>query len=239
MPSIAIEQLWSSTVTSSSPHYADRPTYSRAWPDEPERPPDRAAAARRMVAADGRRSGGDAAPNVRATSCRRAGGRPGRPKALGTLGTFAYHPDLAQAFLSFNGHILYGTTLTLRQHEILVLRVAAVLVRPTGGGNISCTRDDAGLSDEDIARIAFGPEAPFLDPVEQAMLRAVDELLGDGKIGDTTWTALAEHFDERQLLDLIFTVGTYTILDWMADSIGFELEPDILSTAVPGGTPTE
>ena len=64
------------------------------------------------------------------------------------------------------------------------------------------------------------------------MLRAVDELLAEGKIGDATWKALAEHFDERQLLDLIFTVGTYTILDWMADSIGFELEPDILLRAV-------
>ncbi len=167
------------------------------------------------------------------------GGRPGRPKALGTLGTFAYHPDLAQAFLTFNGHILYGTTLTLRQREILVLRVAAVLRSSYGWGQHLVHKDDAGLSDEDIARIAFGPEAPFLDPMEQAMLRAVDELLGDGEIGDTTWNALAEHFDERQLLDLIFTVGTYTILDWMADSIGFQLEPDILSAAGPGNTPTE
>jgi alkylhydroperoxidase family enzyme len=155
------------------------------------------------------------------------GGRPGRPKALGTLGTFAYHPDLAQAWLSFNGHILYGTTLTLRQREILVLRVAAVLRSTYGWAQHLVHRDEAGLSDEDIARIAFGPEAPFLDPLEQAMLRAVDELLGQGQIGDATWVVLAEHFDEQQLLDLIFTVGTYTILDWMSDSIGFELESDI------------
>ena len=157
------------------------------------------------------------------------GGRPGRPKAFGTLGTFAYHPDLAQAWLGFNGHILYGTTLTLRQREILVLRVAAVLHSTYGWGQHLVHKDEAGLSDEDIARIAFGPEAPFLDPLEQAMLRAVDELLGQGQIGGTTWDVLAEHFDERQLLDLIFTVGTYTILDWMSDSIGFELESDITS----------
>jgi alkylhydroperoxidase family enzyme len=155
------------------------------------------------------------------------GGRPDRPQALGLLGTFAHHPDLAQAWLGFNGHILYGTTLTIRQREILVLRAAAVLESTYGWAQHVVHKDEAGLSDMDIARIAFGPEAPFLDPLEQAMLRAVDELLDGGAIGAATWATLAEHFDERQLLDLIFTVGTYTVLDWVADTIGLELESDL------------
>ena len=33
---------------------------------------------------------------------------------------------------------------------------------------------DAGLTDEEIARIAFGPDAPFFEPLETALLRAVD-----------------------------------------------------------------
>jgi len=52
-------------------------------------------------------------------------GRADRPQAGNTLDTFAHHPALTQAFLTFNGHILYATTLTERQREILVLRVAA------------------------------------------------------------------------------------------------------------------
>src|SRR3954470_15786175 len=47
-----------------------------------------------------------------------------RPKALNALGTFAHYPALAQAFFTFNGHVLMATTLTQRQREILVLRVA-------------------------------------------------------------------------------------------------------------------
>ncbi len=57
-----------------------------------------------MVAADGRRSGRDAVPNaapLRASAWWAARAA----KTLGTHGTFAYHPDLAQAWLSFNGHI--------------------------------------------------------------------------------------------------------------------------------------
>ena len=48
----------------------------------------------------------------------------GRPKALNALGTLAQHPDLARAFNTFNGHILFGSTLSPRQRELLVLRVA-------------------------------------------------------------------------------------------------------------------
>ena len=47
-----------------------------------------------------------------------------RPKGLNALGTLAQHPELTRAFNGFNGHILFGTTLSLRQRELIVLRVA-------------------------------------------------------------------------------------------------------------------
>jgi alkylhydroperoxidase family enzyme len=155
------------------------------------------------------------------------GGRPGRPKAHNTLGAFAHHPDLAQSWLTFNGHILYGTTLTLRQREILVLRVAAVLDSPFAWAQHLVHQDEAGLSDRDIQRIAFGPNAPFLGPLEAAMIRSVDELIAGGTISGATWDVLAAHLDEQQLLDLIFTVGCYTVLTWMTDTIGLEIDPDL------------
>ena len=49
-----------------------------------------------------------------------------RPKGLNVLGTFARHPALAQAFHTFNGHVLFATTLSPRQRELLVLRVAVL-----------------------------------------------------------------------------------------------------------------
>jgi alkylhydroperoxidase family enzyme len=159
------------------------------------------------------------------------GGRPGRPKASGSLGTFAHHPDLAQAWLTFNGHVLYGTTLTLRHRELLVLRVAVVLRSPYMWAQHLVQVEEAGLTDEDVGRIAFGPSAPFLSTLEQAMLQAVDDLLLDGCISAETWSSLAGTFDERQLLDVVFTVGCYATQAWLFASVGLELEPDV------GGAP--
>ena len=154
--------------------------------------------------------------------------RKGRPKARNSLGTFAHHPALARAFLTFNGHILMGTTLSQRQRELLVLRVAAL--RKSGyewAQHVFMARD-AGLDDEEIGRIALGPDAPFWIPLESALLRAVDELIGDGAIGETTWTALARELDTQQLLDVIFTVGAYEILAWKFRSFGLSLDDDLV-----------
>lgn len=86
---------------------------------------------------------------------------------------------------------------------------------------------DAGLTDEEMARLAYGPEAPFFAPLDAAAIRAVDELIDDGVIGDATWAALAAELDEQQLFDLIFTVGCYETVAFLMKSIGLEVDPTI------------
>lgn len=155
------------------------------------------------------------------------GGRPDRPRASNVMGVFALHPDLAQAFFSFNGHILYGTTLSLRHRQVLVLRVAAVRKSRYLWLQHQVHKDDAGLSDADISRIAFGPLAPLLDPLDQALLSAVDELIEVGRIGEETWALLSAGFESRQILDIIFTVGCYDTVARLCDSLQLDLETDV------------
>src|SRR6201997_3214255 len=46
------------------------------------------------------------------------------PGANNALSTLAHHPALAKAFLRFNVHLLYSSTLPARIRELAVLRVA-------------------------------------------------------------------------------------------------------------------
>jgi alkylhydroperoxidase family enzyme len=150
-----------------------------------------------------------------------------RPQAGNTLDTFAHHPALAQAFLTFNGHVLYATTLTERQREILVLRVAACRESAYLWAQHLFMGRDAGLTDEEMGRIAFGPEAPFFAPLESALLRTVDELIDDGAISPETYETLAAHLDAQQLLDVVFTVGCYNTVAWCFRSFDLEVDPEI------------
>ncbi len=151
----------------------------------------------------------------------------GRPKALNALGTLALHPDLTKAFNTFNGYILFSSTLTPRQRELLVLRVAAVRNSTYEWEQHRVLAGDAGLDEDEVARIAEGPGAPGWSPLDRAMLSAVDELIGGGEIADATWQFLAGELDEQQLMDLVFTVGAYEILALAFRSFGIELDDDL------------
>ena len=89
-----------------------------------------------------------------------------------------------------------------------------------------------GLSDEEIARIPEGPEAPGWSDLERALLRATDELHEDRFVRDATWSALCEHYDAKQLMDLLFTIGQYELVSMVLNTLGVQLDPGF------GGLPT-
>ena len=154
---------------------------------------------------------------------------PGRPKALNALGTLARHPELTTAFNTFNGYILFASTLEPRERELLVLRVASLRNAPYEWAQHVIQAQDAGLSDEEIARVDEGADAEGWEPLDRSLLRAVDELVADARVGDATWAALAAELDEQQLMDVVFTVGAYEIVAMAFNSFGVELDDDLPS----------
>lgn len=153
--------------------------------------------------------------------------RTNRPLAFATLNTFAHHVELTRAFWTFNGQVLYGTSLTARQRHLIVLRVAAKRQCAFLWMQHLFPGHDAGLTDEEMGRVAFGPDAPFFTPLESALIAAVDELIDDGEIGDATWVTLAGELSEQQLLDVIFTAGCYETVAWFMRSCRLPVDPDI------------
>jgi alkylhydroperoxidase family enzyme len=137
--------------------------------------------------------------------------REGRPKALNALGTLARHPELARAFNTFNGHILFASTLSPRQRELLVLRVASLRESRYEWEQHVFLAADAGLQPDEIDRVARGPDAPEWAELDRALLRSADELIEEGMVSDATWKVLAEMLDEQQVMDLVFTVGAYEV----------------------------
>ena len=143
------------------------------------------------------------------------------------LGALAHHPALAKAFFTLNGHLLRATTLTPRQRELVIMRVAVLRQCSYEWAQHVFLARDAGLTDLEIAWIAWGPDAPVWDDLDATVLRAVGELVRDGFIADETWAVLMEHLDARQILDIIFTAGAYATIAWMVQSLGVELDDDL------------
>ena len=135
-------------------------------------------------------------------------------------------PAAAQAFLVWGGYILSPrNALPGRQREIVILRTG-YLCRPAyeWTHHVPIGRRD-GLTAEELARIKAGASAPGWSAADAALIRASDELHADQCITDATWTALREHFSQRQCMDVVFTAGQYTEVAMMLNSFGVQLEP--------------
>jgi alkylhydroperoxidase family enzyme len=151
----------------------------------------------------------------------------GEPRALNALGTLVRYPTLGRAFHTFNGHIIYTSSLTPRQRELLILRVASLRGAQYEWVQHTVLAPKVGIDEDAVARLADGPDAPGWSPIDAAMIRAVDELVTDAMITDATWAALSAELDEQQLMDLVFTVGAYDLLAMAFKSFRIELDDDL------------
>lgn len=153
--------------------------------------------------------------------------RMGDGPVLNIFRTLAHHPDLAKSWLVFGSHVLGNSTLPPREREIAILRVGFLCRSGYEWAQHVEIGRRVGLSDEEIARIADGADAPGFSAAERAVLRATDELHADAFVQDDTWAELGEHFDARQLLDLLFTVGQYQMVSMVLNSAGVQYEREL------------
>jgi alkylhydroperoxidase family enzyme len=59
---------------------------------------------------------------------------------------------------------------------------------------------------------------------EAVLVALVDELHDTSTVSDHTWTALAEDYDEAQLVELVALAGQYHAVSFMANALGVERE---------------
>jgi alkylhydroperoxidase family enzyme len=154
---------------------------------------------------------------------------PARPKGHNVLGLLALHPTLATAYHTFNGHVLFATTLSVRQRELLVLRVAHRRDGAYEWAQHAVLAADAGITADELERIRRPTvtEADGWSALDAAVLHAADELIDDARIGEATWAALVTGLDSQQILDLIFTVGAYDVLAMALRSFDVPLDDDL------------
>jgi 4-carboxymuconolactone decarboxylase len=148
-------------------------------------------------------------------------------RILNLYPTLVRNPKMIERFLTFAGYILRESTLPPREREILILRIGWLCRAEYEFGQHTRVGKAAGLTDEEIIRITKGPNAPGWTPFDATLLRAADELHADSFITDATWETLADHYDEKQLLDLVMTVGQYNLVSMVLNTTGVQLEEGV------------
>jgi 4-carboxymuconolactone decarboxylase len=147
-------------------------------------------------------------------------------EAVNIFATLVRHPGLYRRWMPFAGKLLAGK-LPARDRELLILRSAWRCASSYEWGQHVRLAEQAGISAEEIARVAAGPDAPEWDAFDRALLTAVDELHDGACLGDATWHALAARYDDRQMIELPMLVGQYHMLAFALNSLGVQREPGV------------
>ncbi len=145
---------------------------------------------------------------------------------LNIFSTLARHPKLLKRWSAFGGTLLYRGALPARERELLILRTGYLCRSAYEWGQHVTIGQAAGLTDDEIARVAAGPDADGWSPEDALVLRAADDLHRDSRLGDATWDALAARWDEQQLIEVCMVVGQYHLVAFTLNSLGVEPESD-------------
>jgi AhpD family alkylhydroperoxidase len=149
---------------------------------------------------------------------------PDTPPLPNLLGLFGHHPKLTSSFMGFSGLILDEPVLDPRTRELIVLRVAfRTRCQYEWAQHLRIGRE-AGLTDAYLAALPQGAAAPVWTAHERLLLDVTDELIDRHTVGDEHWAALVAAYNEQELLELLFTVGSYLCLALVLNTV--DLPPD-------------
>jgi alkylhydroperoxidase family enzyme len=139
--------------------------------------------------------------------------------------TMLNHPGLYTPRARFGTYLQRDSLLDPETRELLIMRTAWNIRAEYEWAHHVAAAKTASLSDAQIARIAHGPNAAGWNERQRAVLSAADELRREAFISDSTWATLSRHYDTKRLIEIVFTVGGYTMTGLAINSFGVQVEP--------------
>lgn len=138
--------------------------------------------------------------------------------------TIAHSPDMLAAWLPWAEQVLRRNTLPERDREIVILRVAVRWNSNYEWAQHCNLAISIGMTEADLHAVAKGPTDPHWTPLEAALLRASDEVLERQPISDANWATLIASYSEAQLVDLMMTLGEFSLVAMMLTSFRIPME---------------
>lgn len=132
-------------------------------------------------------------------------------KELNIFTTLGRQRGLFRAWLWYSSKMMPGGKLPRRQTELIILRIAT---------NRECDYEYAhharigrkvGVTKDELANIRDAQWSGW-SARERAIFIAIDELGSNRDIADATWTELAKHLNEPELIELLLLSGQYESL---------------------------
>jgi alkylhydroperoxidase family enzyme len=150
---------------------------------------------------------------------------PGRPPLV-LFTTMARDARLCNRF--FAGGLLDRGNLTLRQRELVIHRVTALCgAEYEWGVHAAIFAARVELTPQQLHATVHGnaDDACWSDEADRLLIRLCDALHASSTVDDALWRALAEHFSDAALLELLMLAGQYRMVSYLTNALRLPPEP--------------
>ena len=115
----------------------------------------------------------------------------------------------------------------IRDREVVIHRTTArCRAEYEWGVHVNAFGRPLELGDDVLRAIVRGDaDDPAFDARQSSLVRLCDELHDTSTLSEDGWKRLREHFDELQVLELIYTVGMYHSVSFLVNALALEGEP--------------
>lgn len=156
----------------------------------------------------------------------------GKNEDLNIFNTMVRAPEAMRAFLTWGSYILSDkNSLSARDRELAILGIGHLC-----SSNYEVFQHEAiglacGLSEDEIQRLRSLPDTGSKDLTgwdakDIAILTACQQLRSTSSLDDDIWAELRTHFNERECMDLVYTIGQYSLVSMLLNSFGVQIEND-------------
>lgn len=136
---------------------------------------------------------------------------------------FANHPELATHWLRYNQALTRGE-LDPVLRELVILRVAHRFGSDYEWNLHAQISAAMGIGPEHLDAVRQGPAAALWNDLERLCLRAADALCQRHDIDDALWQALSARLGRKEVIELLFLIGSYTLLAWVLRAVRMPVE---------------
>jgi AhpD family alkylhydroperoxidase len=137
----------------------------------------------------------------------------------------AHATNAASGFLKLGGALLRESELDPKLRELTILRVGIL----SGAGyevhQHKRIAARAGVPEDKIAALALGADADVFTPLEKSVLRFTDEVVLKVKASDAMFAGLLALLGNRQMAELVLTIGFYMMVSRFLENFEVEIEP--------------
>ncbi len=145
-------------------------------------------------------------------------------RPLNLYRVIAHAQTAAPGFLALGRALLSESELDPKLRELVILRVGAISKASYEIYQHKRLAKSVGLSDEEIAAALRERPDDCLPEFTRLVLRFTDSVVWEVKAPEPLYTAVASQLSERQIAELLLTIGFYMLVSRFLENTEVEIE---------------